>query len=162
MVNNVWFTPSRGDFTFDTMIEAIKEYILSDSNYQYYVFVGTDAQAHPKNNAVKYVTAVVVQKVGKGGQYYYNKQYNRLTRYLKEKIWNEATINYEVIERIKDSLDGIIDKKFIIPHLDLGNIGPTSDLINQITGFYIASGYDNIQTKPNSWASSGVADKHSK
>lgn len=162
MSNDVWITPSRGNFTFDGMIEGIKEYIKESPEYKYLVFVGTDAQAHPEDNAVKYATAVVIQRVGRGGQYYYNKQFNRLTRFLGEKIWNEATINMVIIEKVREALDGVLDRKSIIPHLDLGEFGPTSELINQVTGFYIASGYENVQIKPNSWCSSSVADKHTK
>ncbi|MNB93933.1 hypothetical protein D3C81_745690 [compost metagenome] len=157
-----WVTPSRGDFDFDEMIENIKDYIKSDPEYQYQVLIGADAQTHPKHKTTRYVTVVIARRVGKGAQYYLKKENLRMANSLDEKIWHEATSAYSTIEKVREALEGFVDKSNIIPHVDIGEVGETRDLIAGVRGMFIGSGYDNIQIKPYSYAASGVADKHSK
>lgn len=157
---NNWKTPSRGEFNFDEMVNAIKEHILEDTTQKYIVIVGGDSQTFYSKGQTKYITTVIVRKVGRGAQYYYFTDYKPFARSLREKIWNEVMSIYETIIALKDSglSKNIVD---VVPHIDVGEKGETRKLIKEVTGLFIGEGY-NVQIKPFSFASSSVADKHSK
>lgn len=157
---NVWMTPSRGEFTFDGMVEAIKKHIAEDPTKEYAVIVGGDAQSFYKSGRTKYITTVIVRKMGKGAQYYYFTDYQPVAQSLRQKIWNEVMSVYETIVELKDAglSRDVVD---VIPHVDVGEKGETRKLIKEVTGLFLGEGYD-VQIKPYSFASSSVADKHSK
>jgi predicted RNase H-related nuclease YkuK (DUF458 family) len=46
-------------------------------------------------------------------------------------------------------------------HLDIGKNGPTKELIQELSGWMIALGYD-FEIKPDSYAASHIADRYSK
>ena len=156
-----WNTPSRGNFTLEEMIKSIREYIEKDKNSCYQIIVGSDSQTFPKTGRTKYVTAIVVRKIGKGAQYYVKTEYQPYARSLRKKIWYEVMSIYDTINVLREDLRDIIIKDQIIPHIDVGENGETKSLIKEVTGLFLSEGYD-VQIKPNSYASSTVADKHSK
>ena len=57
--------------------------------------------------------------------------------------------------------ENILDKLNLSIHLDIGQNGPTKDLIKELEGWIKAVGYD-YEIKPDSYAASFVADKYSK
>ena len=44
-------------------------------------------------------------------------------------------------------------------HIDVGPLGPTRDMIKEVTGMVAGNGF-TAKTKPDSWGASSVADKH--
>ncbi len=44
-------------------------------------------------------------------------------------------------------------------HIDVGPLGPTRDMIQEVTGMVVGNGF-TAKTKPDSWGASHVADKH--
>ena len=44
-------------------------------------------------------------------------------------------------------------------HVDVGTVGPTRELIKEVTGMVRANGF-SVKTKPESWGASTIADKH--
>lgn len=155
-----WMTPTRGEFSFVEMIDAINKYIAEDTDREYKIIVGGDSQAINNIKTTRYITTVIVRRVGKGGQYYFYTDYQPLPKSLRQKIWNEVMSIYETIVDLKDAglSREIID---IIPHVDVGVNGDTRHLIKEVTGLFLSEGYD-VEIKPDSFASSTVADKHSK
>ena len=160
-MSDIWYTPSYEIFTFEEMIKSIQEYILRDTTAQYEVIVGTDSQTHHRIKSTKYVTAIAVRRVGRGGKYFFKKEYQNATYSLRQKMWTEAISTYNTLEQIKGYFSGIIDESKIISHLDVGKIGKSKKYIEEITNMFAVSGY-NFEIKPNSYVASVVADKHSK
>lgn len=160
-MDDIWLTPSRGTFTFNQMINNIFSYIDSDINASYEIIVGTDSQNHKSLGFTKYITAVVVRKVGMGAQYFFKTDYKPIVSSLRQKIWNEAILTYETIEMIKINTSELLIKVSIVPHLDVGTDGKSKKYIDEIKYMFSSNGYD-IKIKPYSYVASGVADKHSK
>lgn len=44
-------------------------------------------------------------------------------------------------------------------HIDVGNVGKTREMIREVVGMVVGSGF-TAKTKPDSWAASSVADKY--
>ena len=157
----MWLTPSRGNFSFEELISDIRNHIKKNTGFDYEVIVGTDSQCHHEIGSTKYVTAIVVRKVGYGALYYYRKNVVPMIPTLRQKMWNEALSTYDVLEKVKESVSDIVSSEKIIPHLDVGYSGKSKKYIKELTSMFFASGYD-IKIKPDSYVASGVADKHSK
>lgn len=153
-------TPTRGEFSFEEMVDAINKYIQEEPDKKYKVIVGGDSQAFYNVGTTRYITTVIVQRVGKGGQYYYFTDNQPIPKSLRTKIWNEVMSIYETIIDLKEAglNKDIVD---VIPHIDVGKKGDTRHLIKEVTGLFLGEGYE-VEIKPNSFASSTVADKHSK
>ena len=156
-----WYSPSGEIFTFEQVIEKLRNYILTNVGFDFEVIVGTDSQQHTFPKSTKYVTAIVVRKIGNGAQYFYKKDLREEVPSLRKKIWTEALLTYETIGKVKDMVCDIISEEKVISHVDVGNFGKTKKYIDEIKSIFSNSGYD-VKIKPNSYVASGVADKHSK
>jgi predicted RNase H-related nuclease YkuK (DUF458 family) len=156
-----WHNPANESFTFEEVVNKIRDYVVSNRGFDIEVIVGTDSQIHRGIKTTKYVTAIVVRKVGNGAQYFYKKDCREEIPNLRKKIWTEALITYEMISKIKNEIKDIISEDKIISHIDVGSLGKTKKYIEEITSIFINSGYD-VKIKPHSYVASGVADKHSK
>lgn len=165
MTNEIgkWRTQSRGEFTFVEMCAAIKEFIENGKHDEYKISVGTDAQKH--KGFTRFVTAVMVHRVGKGGQYYILTEEVQFISSLRQKIMHEVGLTYQFKEMLKDELrDFLIDYNIHIkPHADIGEHGETKKLISEIKGMFKGFGKEEeVEIKPYSNAASSIANKHSK
>jgi predicted RNase H-related nuclease YkuK (DUF458 family) len=158
---DIWYSPSGEIFTFEEVIGKLRSYILINVGFDFEVIIGTDSQLHSSPKSTKYVTAIVVRKIGNGAQYYYKKEYRDEVPSLRKKIWTEALLTYETIGKVKDLVSDIIGEEKVISHVDVGSVGKTKKYIDEIKSIFTNSGYD-VKIKPNSYVASGVADKHSK
>jgi predicted RNase H-related nuclease YkuK (DUF458 family) len=143
------------------VIDKIRSYIESNKGSDFELIVGTDSQCHHGMKSIKYVTAIVIRKVGNGAQYFYRQEYQNGIPSIRKKIWNEALLTYGILEKVKELTSDVINKDKVIPHVDVGHNGKTKKYINEITSIFLNSGYD-VKIKPNRYVASGVADKHSK
>lgn len=154
-----WETPSRGDFDFYGMVGKIVDYIHEDQGSRYQIVVGTDSQTFPTVNLTRYVTAVIVRRMGKGAQYYINKRNEPRVASVRQKVWREVVLTYETLTKLRG--DGRLRGIEIVPHVDVGENGLTKDLIREVIGVFIGEECD-VCIKPYSYAASSVADRHSK
>lgn len=161
-----WNTPSRGRFSFEQMIDSIREYIEADKSYSYTLIVGADSHKLSTKEGLKtrFISSFVITRNGKGGQYYTKKKDERFVSSLKQQIYMEATdtlMHASIAEgEFEDFVkDGILE---IIPDVDVGHKGKTKELVKEIQGMFISAGFSNVKIKPDSTASSAVADKHSR
>lgn len=158
-----WQTQTRGAFDFEDMCKEISKFVKADPISQYEISVGTDSQQHGK--LFRFVTSVVVRRVNKGAQYYYNVFYDTHIESLQQKIMYEATTTYKYKELLKDALeDVLLDNDITVrPHVDIGEDGETKKFISQIIGMFKSFGpSEEALIKPYSYAASWVANKHSK
>lgn len=157
----VWNTPSRGSFTYEDMVQDIVQHAQKNIDSIYHVIIGTDAQTFPGPKQTKYVTAVIVRRVGKGALYFVKTEMEPIAKTLRDKIWHEALLTYELITKLKTELQDVENIESIVPHVDVGRDGDTKALVKEVTGIFLSDGWD-VKIKPDSFASSTVADKHSK
>ena len=154
--------------TFEEMIKIIAKYIADDINHTYEITVGTDSQNH---SMTKMVEVIAVCRKGKGGIYFHHDEYITRINSLKQKIVEETSRSLENANGFFEALalelmDYNIDIETDLTvhfgiHCDIGHDGKTSTLINEITKWVEAMGYE-YQIKPFSYCASGIANKHSK
>src|SRR5690606_20290113 len=86
----------------------------------------------------------------------------RTQRSLRQRIFYETARSLEIAGRIADKLaeNGYADLNVEI-HLDVGENGRTRDLIREVVGMVVGSGFD-ARIKPDSYGAMTVADKYTK
>jgi uncharacterized protein len=156
-----FFSPTKGELTFAAVFEDLVEYTRQSPEDNYKLIIGTDSHAF-LNESVVFVTAVVVHRVGKGGRYYYNKQKTRYMGSLRQRIYYETFLSLEVATRLTEKLaeNGHHELNVEI-HIDVGEKGETRDMIKEVVGMVIGSGYD-ARIKPDSFGATTVADRYTR
>lgn len=154
-----FISPTKGRLTLDEVYKDIISFIEANPKAQYRVIIGSDSQAREETS---FVTAIIVHQVGKGGRYYYTRRVHRRMASLRQRIFYEASLSLETASRLAEKLaqNGHSELNVEI-HLDVGPNGETKDLIREIVGMVVGSGFD-AKIKPESCGASKVADKHTK
>lgn len=149
---------THGEVSYEKMFSLIKDYVLGDSSRLFHISVGTDSQNF---DFTKVVMVVAVWKVGKGGIFFYDiKRVKKMTN-IRQKILYETSMSLEMARRLSDKLEDENLNYEIDIHVDAGETGPSSKIIPEIVGWVKACGF-GCKTKPNSYASSSIANKYSK
>lgn len=158
----MYFTsPSRGQVSFQEMFEDLVNYTNEFPDENYKLIIGTDSHSF-LNESVIYVTAVVVYRVGKGGRFYYQKQKTHYMESLRQRIYYETSLSLEVASRLTEKLAQNGDCQLNVEiHLDVGEKGETRDIIREVVGMVIGSGYQAF-IKPDSYGATTVADRFTK
>lgn len=154
-------SPSKGKMSFEEMFRDIILYIDENPEEIYKLIVGSDSQAYAHEGIV-FVVAVVVHRVGKGGRYYYYKQQKKQMASIRQRLLFETSLSLEVAGLLTDTLlsNGYSDFNIEV-HLDAGDKGETKNMIKELTGMVMGSGYD-ARIKPDSYCATKVADKYTK
>ncbi|MBE3577861.1 MAG: ribonuclease H-like YkuK family protein [Limnochordales bacterium] len=154
-----FISPTRGRMSFDEMFADIIAFIDQVPDAKYRLIIGSDSQL---GDETCFVTAVIVYRVGKGARYYYHRERESFTRNLRQRIYYETSRSLAVASRLAEKLaeNGHADLDIEI-HLDIGEAGDTRDLIREVVGMVVGSGFD-ARIKPDSYGASKVADKYTK
>lgn len=163
MSNNILFYNEtlRRRIALSQLEEEIIKYIREQPKAEYKITVGTDS---PANTYAQFVTAVTVLRVGNGGRYFWTRSEKIFCPTLRDRIYKEAmqsiTLAQELRSRLKEKLgeEFFWDRKITV-HIDIGNGGPTKDLIEGVVGMVRGYGLEAI-IKPDAFAASIVADRH--
>ena len=157
----MFFTsPTRGKLSFGEMMDDVISYIQGLPHSSYRIIIGTDSMV---KNETCFVTAVVVHRLGKGAKYYYNKKIQRKIKSLRQKIFYETSLSLELGAQIHDYFaqrSGFAELPVEV-HIDVGLQGETRDLIKEVVGMVVGSGFQ-AKIKPDAYGASSVADKHTK
>jgi predicted RNase H-related nuclease YkuK (DUF458 family) len=155
----IFNSPTKGRMTLDQVFKDIVEYIHDDSKIKYKLIVGTDSQLRED---VCYVTAILILREGKGGRFYYSKEREKTKLSLKQRIFYETSKSLTVAARLAEKLtvNGLEELDIQI-HLDVGEHGQTKEIIKEVVGMVVGSGFD-ARIKPDSYGASKVADKYTK
>ena len=158
-----FISPTKGPVSMEELIAGIENFVKEDQSSFYHLVIGTDSQAKTVNgkSQIDYVTALIIHREGKGAQYYWRKFRVFEKPILQKKIFTETTTSLEIAELIVPKLrEAVRAAKYDLEiHIDVGALGPTRDLIKDVVGMVVGSGYV-AKTKPESWGASHVADKH--
>ena len=158
----MYFTsPTMGQVSFQELFENLVAYTNEYPDDKYKLIIGTDSHSF-LNEAVIFVTAVVVHRIGKGGRFFYHKQKTRYMESLRQRIYYETFLSLEVATRLTEQLAQSSDCHLNVEiHLDVGEKGETRDIIKEVVGMVIGSGYE-ARIKPYSYGATTVADRFTK
>lgn len=165
MKKEIYFiSPTKGKLSTQQVVEDIASFLHEDPQSHYRLVIGSDSQERRINGkkVANYITAVVVHRVGRGGRYYWKNGTQEKVHSLRQKIYKETQLSLETAEKvvplIRKSLNGSKNWELEI-HIDVGEVGDTRDMIKEVVGMVVGSGY-KARTKPDAYAACSVADKH--
>lgn len=152
-------SPTHGTLELPEVRKKILAFLETDPEQKYQLVVGTDSQPH-NGAGVDFVTAIVVHRLGYGGIYFWKRLVNKKHYVLRQRMYEEATLSLDMAETVLALLhkDGIT-KYDVEIHVDIGKVGDTREMINEIVGMIRGSGYA-VKMKPDSYAASKVADRY--
>ena len=154
-------SPTLGKLSFDDTFNTIINYTEQKPKDQYKLIIGTDSQAHFRKD-VCFVTAIIIHRVGKGARYFFRRQNLRYMESLRQRIYYETYLSLEVATCMTAKLAENGNSGLNIEiHLDVGEKGDTKEMIREVVGLVIGSGF-RACIKPQSYGASKVADKHTK
>jgi len=157
-----------GDLSIADVLFHLADFASSENPKGYRIIIGTDSNGHNSGGKTEYITAIIVHRVGGGGIYFWKKATERKAFSLRERIYREAIISLDFAsELIKDLAKyNLLTWPFEI-HVDVGNMGETREIINEVVGMIRGSGLASmyrsgfeVKTKPNSFGASKVADRY--
>lgn len=152
-------SPTRGRLSLEQVVDDILSYISEGRDYQYKLIVGSDSQSR---EATCFVTAVILHRVGKGARYYYTREYDRRLTSMRQRIFYETSLSLDMADKLLTCLSqrGKEDLKVEI-HLDVGTHGDTKEMVKEIIGMVVGSGFD-ARIKPHACGATKVADRYTK
>lgn len=153
----IFISPSKGKLNLDELVEDILDYVSAAPDFAYQLIVGSDS--HSCTEGTTFVTAVIIHRQGKGARYYYKKEIRSAIKSLNQRIFLETAASLELADRLSAALreHGREDMKPEI-HLDVGTHGATRDLVKEVIGMVVGSGF-NARIKPEASGASKVADR---
>lgn len=156
----MFHSPSKGRMELDEVVADILEYVSDDITRTYKLLVGSDSQ--PGSHGTCFVSAIIIHREGKGARYYYSRMNEPRIRSMRQRIFYEASLSLTLADQLNEALKekGLKDMPVEI-HLDVGTHGDTRELVREVTGMIVNSGFD-ARIKPDACAASKVADKYTK
>jgi len=154
--------------TVGQVAQDMADWIARRPAERYELVIGTDSQAF--SHETKVVEAAVLRLVGRGGIFFYHISRVPRRMQLREKIYGETQRSLELAGKLVPVFHDAAMARGLDPdamnlrvaiHCDIGNVGPTRDMLREISGWVEAQGYD-CMVKPDSYAASGVANMLSK
>lgn len=153
-----FLSPSKGRLTIEEVTTQIYKFMNEEPHAKYKVVIGTDSQT--TNKSTIFVSALIIQRIGKGAQFYYNKNTHKPMKQLQQRIYKETELSLELVDYLKKK--GIINMLSDWPleiHIDIGQYGETRQLIQEVVGWVTSIGF-TVKIKPDSYGASSVADKY--
>jgi len=147
---------SGEEISYNEFIKLVKEM----KNLGLNLYIGTDSQEFP--NSTVMVTCIVFHKTGLNRSaiiYFKDKVKNNFFHSLRDRMFAEAMISLQAAMEISEFYSDDIEI-----HLDVGSnekLSKTFKFKNELERLVLAQGY-RCEVKPNSWASSFVADRFTK
>lgn len=155
-------SPTKGVLSIPEIVRDIYDYMHEDEKRDYSVVIGTDSQIYTKTD---FVTAIVVRRLGAGGRYFWTREQHDNFKSLRERIYMETTKSLGFAEIFSKELYAVLRqedrfKNFNIEiHVDIGEVGPTREMIREVVGMVRGNGYE-VKIKPFSFGAFVVADHH--
>jgi len=157
--NGHFLSPSFGKLTLEDVRKHVFSFIEDDSTRRYRLIIGTDSQ--PKNShGADFVSAIVVHRIGYGGIYFWRRHELARQMVLRERMYQEATYSLALAQEVVTLFKGYGTASYDVEiHVDVGQRGETREMIAELVGMIRGSGF-TVKTKPDSYAASKVADRH--
>lgn len=153
-----FYSPTKGQMSFEEVVQELVDIMEEDHTVRYKIIVGTDS--HSSLGEMDFVSAIVIHRVGKGGRYFWRRVQASKIHTLRQKIYKEAMLSFELAKAVMEALEECSSLDYNLEiHVDIGERGPTKELIDEVVGMIVGSGFA-VKTKPDAYAASTVADKH--
>jgi uncharacterized protein len=157
---------THGEIKIKDSIQLIKNFLEEKPSAEYSLVIGTDSHERECNGSTKtinLVTAVLVHRRGYGGKYFWRRKDMSNIHSLREKIYAETmeSLNFALffVPMLRKSLNGHSPLYNLEIHIDVGEHGDTRDMIKEVVGMVTGNGFV-AKTKPQAYAATYVADKH--
>lgn len=157
--------PTNGRLSYAQVIENILHFIKEEEEAKYTLAIGTDSHSQNQEGKkrIDFVTAVVIHRVGTGGKYYWKKISKDEIKTLRDKIYTETTMSLEFAQKFIPEIQKFLNsngtKYEVEIHVDVGEVGKTREMIKEVVGMVVGSGFA-VKTKPYSYGASSIADRH--
>ena len=165
--NELFQSVTHGTLKTKDIIALIKAFLEENPTSEYSLVIGTDS--HEKNGSesesfnINLVTAILIHRRGFGGKYFWRRKELSNIHTLREKIYAETfeslTFATTFVPLLKKSLNGQSPSYNLEIHIDVGEHGDTRDMIKEVVGIVTGNGFV-AKTKPDAYAASSVADRH--
>lgn len=155
-------SPTKGILTQDQVIKEIFKF-LSEGKEKYSLVIGTDSRGEKDAN---FITAIIIHRHSFGGRYFWQRTKKKKVKDLRQRIYLETELSLKIAKQILEKLDKSIKKKDkafnknLEIHIDIGEVGPTRELIKEVVGWVQGNGF-LVKTKPEAYGASIIADKYS-
>ena len=155
----MFYSPTHGDLNISQIHKQTLAFMEKDPDAKYRIVVGTDS-APAKGGKTDFITALVIHRIGTGAIYFWKRKVEKRRMALRQKIYQEAVMSLEFAEKVLTvfARDGI-NRYDVEIHVDVGKFGDTREMISEVVGMIRGSGF-LVKTKPESYAASTVADRH--
>ncbi|MBU3918313.1 ribonuclease H-like YkuK family protein [Patescibacteria group bacterium] len=161
-----FFNPTKGNISFNQMLDEIFSYIKEEPKYDYEIIVGCDSSSSEEPS---FPIAIVVLRKGAGGRFFLKKvKYHKRKFYnLHERILEEVWLSCRLALELRDIINKRVNKmvsplkyEFEYIHADVGSSGATKDMIREVVGLIKGNGFE-AKIKPEAYVASIVADRFS-
>jgi len=153
-----FYNPHLGALSFEQVVSTLVAEMAADRKARYEILIGTDSSV--RSEQIDFVSAIVLHKVGRGGRYFWTREKSGRLPSLRQRIWREAWLSFQLAQRLMAALSTSSFLRFNLEiHVDIGEHGPTKELIDEVVGMIIGSGFA-VRIKPQAYAASSVADKY--
>lgn len=166
--DEIFRSQTHGILNITEIIEKIKDFLEEFPNSEYSLVIGTDSHEkkspdNKKGSTLTLVTAILIHRKGFGGKYFWRRQYVKNIHSLREKIYSETMTSLSFasifVPLFKKQLNGHAPNYNLEIHVDVGEHGDTREMIKEVVGMVTGNGFV-AKTKPDAYAASYVADKH--
>lgn len=156
----IFTSPSKGAMNLEEVVVDILNYVSEDMLRPYILIVGSDSHACAEGTC--FVSAIIIHRIGKGARYFYTRKTEKHVKSMRQRIFYEASLSLALADQLQNCLieKGRDDMKVEI-HLDVGTHGETKELVKEIIGMVVGSGFD-AKIKPYACGASKVADKYTR
>lgn len=152
-----WFTGDNRETNLETILLDVKQHTKRNGK----IYVGSDSFVHKKNCVFCCVIVLHGADEQTGGRYYYKKFHNKRVDYptMVQRLTEEVSKSIQIGMAIGEQVPNV---KLEI-HLDINSDRrqTSSKMLDSMTGWVKAIGFD-YKVKPYAWASSTIADIHTK
>ena len=160
-----FFSPSRGNMTFQEVVKDIFSYMGDFKESSYEVIVGCDS---PSSDKPFFPIAIVVLRTGAGGRFFLKKmnypdEFMKKFVFWKNRILQEVYLSCELALILRETLEKEnnlnLKYQFQYIHADVGENGKTKEMVKEVAGLIRSNGFEP-RIKPMSFAASVLADRY--
>lgn len=156
----IFSTLTQGKLPLERVVEEIVRFVQGQPERFYKVIIGSDSEA---SDPASLVTAVTVWRVGNGGIHFWARSPARNFPTMRDRIWAEAIRSITLAQELRGRLGAALGDEFFWDgnevHVDIGENGPTKELIDGVTGMIRGYNFTPV-IKPYSFGATVVADRH--
>jgi len=168
LTDEIFHSYTHGILNITETIQKIIEFLEEKPNAQYSLVIGTDSHEKKSDDKkmgsiINLVTAILIHRKGFGGKYFWRKQEQKNIHSLRQKIYAETIVSLSFasifVPLFKKNLNGKAPNYNLEIHVDVGEHGDTRNMIKEVVGMVTGNGFV-AKTKPDAYAASYVADRH--